>query len=690
MTEVVMNAQSSNKDSESKIGMQGVPRTIDVPSAALARGLSILTALAVSLTASSAWAQAGERTLDQPPVVKSQTGSKTQPGAGARMGESFEREQRYSLKMAHVRSTIWNPNTQKTDNVLLRAYQCDGAQGCQNTPKASFVAPTIYAHPGQTVRIGLNNQMNMGTCTDPPPGDINKPNCRNFDKTNLHAHGLWVSPQGNSDNVLLTINPGVKFEYEYNIPNDHPAGTFWYHPHVHGSTAIQVGSGMAGALIIPGSRVPTPKDPGDIDTLLYNFDNTRIDEAVILLQQIAYACRDQGKIKKDPKDSSWTCDSNDVGTVESYDQFQQTSPTATAWKESGRYTSINGLVQPTGVNYTGKIYRWRYINAGIRDTIKLQIRRSDSGSKSNIQPNQLPGCDGAIVPQVEIATDGLTRKKAIEKNENVLQPAYRSDVLIAFPQSGLYCLIDQSSPASASINNQADKPQILGWIRVIGQGQWVPGLGKGSLIVSALQRAAGRMPLDVRQKVLNDLNNGVQLTSFVPHLDIAPSEVKGKQEVIFNIDFSDLNNMKFQIGGAGGNGGQSGKPAAYDPTRADRILPLDSVEEWTLTSKLSGHPFHIHVNPFQVVSITNKQGVDVSVTGEPDDPQYAGLQGAWKDTIFVKEGYTITTRTRYERYIGDFVLHCHILDHEDHGMMQNVSIRIPDGKSGTVAPGHQH
>jgi L-ascorbate oxidase len=68
----------------------------------------------------------------------------------------------------------------------------------------------------------------------------------------------------------------------------------------------------------------------------------------------------------------------------------------------------------------------------------------------------------------------------------------------------------------------------------------------------------------------------------------------------------------------------------------------------------------------------------------------------WKDTLFVKNvaggggpsgEYTIVIRTRYERYIGDFVIHCHILDHEDQGMMQNIRIALPDGVGG-VTHGH--
>ena len=56
----------------------------------------------------------------------------------------------------------------------------------------------------------------------------------------------------------------------------------------------------------------------------------------------------------------------------------------------------------------------------------------------------------------------------------------------------------------------------------------------------------------------------------------------------------------------------------------------------------------------------------------------------WKDTLWVKQGYTVKVRTRYERYIGEFVLHCHILDHEDQGMMQNVAIALPGGTPASV------
>ncbi len=58
--------------------------------------------------------------------------------------------------------------------------------------------------------------------------------------TNLHVHGLHVSPAGHGDNVFVHVMPGEEWEYEYQIPEDHPAGLFWYHPHPHGLTDGQV------------------------------------------------------------------------------------------------------------------------------------------------------------------------------------------------------------------------------------------------------------------------------------------------------------------------------------------------------------------------------------------------------------------------------------------------------------------
>jgi FtsP/CotA-like multicopper oxidase with cupredoxin domain len=619
-----------------------------------------------------------DRILTSPPVAQifnigpngtaSARSPLTTPSLAARLpsGLPAGRERSLDLDITYTDSTIYNPATNRQDAVHLRSYR-----DAHSTipPKVPFVAPTIEVAPGDTVRISLNNRLPADDPSCPgQPGQPDIPHC--FNHTNLHSHGLWVSPTGNSDNVLIDIAPSVSFQYEYNVPLDHPSGTFWYHPHLHGSTALQVSSGMAGILLIKGDRLPTPQSNGDIDTLLQEPYGGAVPERLLLLQQIQYACN-----------GGYDCKPGEVGGIESYDLFGPGT-----WPASGRYTTINGTVLPTFPGaQVGRLERWRFVHAGVRDTVKVQLRKMKTGAAAlaALAPADqdswiAQNCPGAPLSQFAIASDGLTRGAITERDETVLQPGYREDLLVLFPEAGSYCVIDDAAPANASVNGQVKSRKLLGQVNV-GVGEPV-----GSDLRAALQAqliaAAGRtMPADIRPKVVADLKDGLKLTSFIPHPDVADDELTGKQNVQLKIDTSGPT-VKFEV---------DGKP--YDPSRIDRTLPLGGVDEWTLTAGTNppvGHPFHIHVNPFQIARILNPQGVDVSVTGESDDPQYAALKGVWKDTIFVKPGYQVITRTRYQRYIGEFVLHCHILDHEDQGMMQNVLIALPDGHGGVAALGH--
>lgn len=571
---------------------------------------------------------------------------------------------------------IYNPASQRFDRVRLRSYVAEGAEANPFTP---FVAPTIRTRPGETVRVGLNNEL-----TPEPnckPSDINVPHC--FNSTNLHSHGLWVSPSGNSDNVLITIRPKVSFEYEYNIPATHPAGTFWYHPHLHGSTALQVSSGMAGALIIHGDRAPTPTNNGDIDTLLRDETGTAYRERLVLFQQVAYACRDaNGKIKTDAK-GAWVCDAFDpknpdnpaaLGTIENYDQLG-----FGVWGPSGRYTSINGQIMPRFAGaVAGRVERWRNIHAGIRDSINLQfipMRKSAKPESLRTLTQHAEwisqNCVGDPLDQFEIASDGLTHDQVIRRTQTILQPGYRSDLLMVFPAAGDYCVIDGNIAAGGSVSGDAESRRLLGTVSV-APGEAVDNNTETYLTRQLLLAADKWMPDDVKQKVMTDLAKKLHLDAFVPHAKITNDELtpNSGQKVEFKVA-----NGKFMV-----------NDESYNPDTA-RDLILGNVEEWTLTSAGGGHPFHIHVNPFQISRIFNAQGVEVSNSNSVD-PDYAGTQNTWKDTLFVKSGYTLYVRTRYQRYIGEYVLHCHILDHEDQGMMQNVRVLLPDGQGGSVGNGH--
>ena len=101
----------------------------------------------------------------------------------------------------------------------------------------------------------------------------------------------------------------------------------------------------------------------------------------------------------------------------------------------------------------------------------------------------------------------------------------------------------------------------------------------------------------------------------------------------------------------------NGQP--YNHQRIDTEVKLNTVEEWELINTgVMDHPFHVHVNSFQVIS---RNGV-------PESYQ------AWRDTVLVRRGERVNIRMNFADFTGKTVYHCHILDHEDLGMMGNLLI----------------
>lgn len=130
--------------------------------------------------------------------------------------------------------------------------------------ESGFLRATIIAAPGP-VQIGsyaFSGSLYNGAYTPPllrvRLGDTMRIKLRNNlakEHTNLHYHGMSVSPRGNSDNVFIHLHPGDEFDYEVHIPanGSQGSGFFWYHPHAHGSVNPQVLGGMSGGLIVEGA-----------------------------------------------------------------------------------------------------------------------------------------------------------------------------------------------------------------------------------------------------------------------------------------------------------------------------------------------------------------------------------------------------------------------------------------------------
>jgi L-ascorbate oxidase len=592
----------------------------------------------------------------------------------------------FNLDVNYTLVHTYNPASGKTDTARLRTYN------------GSAVGPTMRVLPGDTLHGFVHNNLppNPPGCADGP--DHNVPHC--FNTTNLHTHGLHVSPKGKSDNVLVDIEPGESREYQFDLPANHPAGTFWYHSHRHGSTALQVSSGMAGALIVEGNRTYADKQAhgglADIDTVLKQAGGRKVVDHLALFQQVQYSCREpDGKF-------TWRCgDSDDgkprVGMIEDYsaNQFGFTT-----WAASGRYTTINGAVQPTVSAVAGDIYRFRLIHGGVRDTIGLHITAAKTVLRGSLLANTLSSgvpasasvtwidqnCNmKATVPQFEFAADGLTRTSIAEKPINVLQPGYRSDVLVVFPHKGLYCVTNDVFNPEGEINPQEltpealqknqfihREPRLLALIEVSGDTT-VDALKLREYLGAELYKGNPELPEPIRSQ-LRALNTA----EFSPMPDLRRIADVGHTSTIFDIEVPPaVPKDTFEVDGK-----------AYQPDQYKK-LTLGKVDEWDITSKLGNHPYHIHVNPFQIVAIYGPDGksifdgkgycteLDKTAAKPNPDPQYCDQIGVFRDTIIIKKGYHVIVRSHYEDFPGDFVLHCHILDHEDEGMMQNIRIVDP-------------
>ena len=153
----------------------------------------------------------------------------------------------------------------------------DGTLCRVRTYNGMLPGPAIHARPGDRKVIRLKNSLPRSSSAG-WNGDHNVPH--NLGGTNLHFHGLDVEPHlfwplGTQDPLakMISIEPGGSLDYPLHIPIDHPPGLYWYHPHKHGSTAVQAVSGMAGPIVIKGEidEVPEIKAAKDIPLVIQDL-----------------------------------------------------------------------------------------------------------------------------------------------------------------------------------------------------------------------------------------------------------------------------------------------------------------------------------------------------------------------------------------------------------------------------------
>jgi FtsP/CotA-like multicopper oxidase with cupredoxin domain len=433
------------------------------------------------------------------------------------------------------------------------------------TYNGQLPGPQLEVEPGDVVRIRLHNRL------DRP--------------TNLHYHGLHIPPVGNADNVFLSVAPGASQDYGFTIPADHPAGTFYYHPHRHGTVADQVFGGLGGVLIVRG----------DLD---------RIPEV--------RAAREQVLFLKDL-----------AGDDDDFPMGAGMGPGMMLGRE-GSVLTVSGTLNPPLPIPAGGLLRLRIVNGSNARFWRLALED---------HPFHL------------IATDGGALAAPVELRELLLAPGERADVLVRGDRPpGRYRLLKlpHARVAGGMMGGMGMGPGMgtgPGWRGGRGPA-WRGGMRRGGfadaestvpIATLTYEGAVAPLPLPAQLLPVEPLPAPIRSRRFVLNHGMAPGM-----------------GMVFLI---------NGRP--YEHHRIDTSVRLGDTEEWELVNEgVMDHPFHVHINPFQVISRD----------GRPEPFR------AWKDVVLVRAGETVRIRTRFADFAGRTVYHCHILDHEERGMMGVLEI----------------
>jgi FtsP/CotA-like multicopper oxidase with cupredoxin domain len=361
-------------------------------------------------------------------------------------------------------------------------------------------------------------------------------------------------------------------------------GTHWYHAHKHGSTALNLSNGMAGAFIIQG----------DYDDKLRPFYNK---EVVLVLQQYGV----QVNLLRA------------VGTTAS------------------DLVSVNGQFTPVLDMQPGEVQLWRIVNACHQAAVPLNGPPASSGLKW-IQTAQ----DGVqLHPDnynlaLQAAQSGGTWTNATLTTPMTsppwfgnLAPGNRVDLLVQAPASG-------SIPIQFGSNNT-----LLFTVMVTGNPISNP------IAFPPPQSSFPPMP-----GFLNDLNPNVVIHREL-HFKTTPGTGRNSSGAAPD---QTINGKKFQ-------------DHIFDQT-----MQLGDTEEWTIYNDGGpAHPFHIHINPFQIIEIKTAAGATFKLP----------TPWIWWDNIALPQGGYIKFLSRFADFTGAYVLHCHILGHEDRGMMEMVRVIDP-------------
>jgi suppressor of ftsI len=434
------------------------------------------------------------------------------------------------------------------------------------------VAPVIRASPGDTLKITYINHLpakSEETCAVNP--------CMNM--TNLHFHGLTVSPNAPQDDVLgMIAMPGQSLRYSLEIPHHHPPGLFWYHTHPHGESHRQVSDGMSGAIVIEGMERYVP-------------EVERLRERVIVVRGRS--------LEHDPN----------ADELRNYVEIPSKACGGEAEAPEEIFT-VNGVVRPQIEIAPKERQFWRVVNASADRYLDLQL-------------------DGQLFEIV--ALDGMPLAYHDPKHPTrssthvLLAPGGRVEAIVTGPpastHSALRTLCVDTGPA----------------------GDPNPGMVLADLVQPSPHRDS---PVQHNSDARPEPERADQ--SLLPLYKPINVEPLKKRPPTFTVIFTEDKNG-FYI---------NGKKFAMDagPMTSARV---GTYQHWRIVNRTGElHPFHLHQVHF-LAYVEN--GVPL-------------VHSAWLDTVNVPVGGSVDVILDLTDPVikGMAVFHCHLLNHEDKGMMAKI------------------
>jgi suppressor of ftsI len=429
------------------------------------------------------------------------------------------------------------------------------------------VAPIIRVAPGDLLNISYFNDLPVHS---PETCAINP--C--MDMTNLHFHGLTVSPNAPQDDVLTMLaEPGQVLHYSVRIPQDHVPGLFWYHTHPHGESHRQVLDGMSGAIVVEGMERYVP-------------EVRSLQERVIIVRGRS--------IEHDPNGSRLA---QQVGVP--------AQKCGTAPDEVEEIFTVNGVVRPRIEIAPGERQFWRIVNASADRYLDLRI---------DGQPLEIIALDGMPLAYHEPENPKLTLDHLL------VAPAGRVEAIITGPRvrshTTLRTLCVDTGPSGD------DNPEMV----------------LADLVAPSSQQHNSKRSHSARHAI----------NSPPPVYNAIDVEPLKKTAPDFTVTFTEDKNG-FYI---------NGQKFAADapPTTSARV---GTYQHWRIVNATAElHPFHIH----QVHFLTYAE--NGAALPHP----------TWIDTVNVPAAGTVDVILDLTNPVikGISVFHCHLLNHEDKGMMAEI------------------